>query len=62
MIKRGQPLTREQWPKRNYIFEKDGVPDPVQTEVEASMPPPFRKSFDDSRLPALRTSETAKPF
>lgn len=45
MIRDRKPLTRAQYLKRAYVF--DGVPDPVPPEVEATLPPPFRKAFDE---------------
>jgi hypothetical protein len=45
MLKSGEPLTRERWLRRNYVF--DDVPDPVPPEIEDMMPPPFRKPYED---------------
>ena len=45
MLQRGDPLTRDVWLRRNYVF--DDVPDPVPPEIEDMMPPPFRQGFDD---------------
>jgi hypothetical protein len=42
MIRDHLPLTRETWLRRAFLFEDDGVPDPVPPETEESMPPPFR--------------------
>jgi hypothetical protein len=41
MLKSGEPLTRERWLRRNYVF--DDVPEEIPPEVEDMMPPPFRK-------------------
>jgi hypothetical protein len=47
MIRRNQPLTREQWLINNYLLDEDGIPDPVPHETEMSMPPPFRQEEED---------------
>jgi hypothetical protein len=45
MLQSGEPLTRDMWLRRNYVF--DDVPDQVPPEIEDMMPPPFRKPYED---------------
>jgi hypothetical protein len=45
MLQSGEPLTRDMWLRRNYVF--DDVPNPVPPEIEDMMPPPFRKPYED---------------
>jgi hypothetical protein len=44
MLRRGQPLTRDQWLRSAYTF--DDVPNPLPPETESAMPPPFRLGHD----------------
>ena len=39
MLESGEPLTRERWLRRNYVF--DDVPDQIPPEVEDMMQNPF---------------------
>lgn len=41
MLQSGEPLTRERWLRRNYVF--DDMPEQIPPEVEDMMPPPFRQ-------------------
>ena len=41
MLRSGEPLTRDMWLRRNYVF--DDMPEQIPPEVEDMMPPPFRQ-------------------
>lgn len=41
MLESGEPLSRDMWLRRNYVF--DDVPEEIPPEVEDMMPPPFRQ-------------------
>lgn len=44
MLRSGEPLTRDMWLRRNYVF--DDMPEQIPPEVEDMMPPPFRQQQD----------------